>query len=293
MVHFRSFVIPSGALLVALTLASPARAESPGVGLGAPPSTGLSVSDVAIPWSAVGFSPAATDSAAYGPDLLGLGPNGAWALWDPVNTQIIGSVRADTPAAAGGFAAEVDHADGLAWTTDGELIVMDESARMLTEWRVTGSVAERVASLPMSRLCPVGVRLVVDGDEVDGIDAFGNVRPLADVSHGLQPVAGPHLRPPAHDVRVLNGVVTVDGAVVAAPSDALAGRAYGEWLYVEAGVRGSVQRRVAISLGSGRQVVLAVGSVYRPAAGIASGPDGTFGYLSPSTDALHLVRVSP
>lgn len=247
--------------------------------------------DLLVPWSTVGFSPAAPESVAFGPDHLALGPDGRWALWDPVRHVIL--VDGEAWPRASGAPAVLARVDGLAFASNGDLVILDASARILTRWDGTSRW-----TLPMDRLCPKDVRLVIDGELAAGIDAFGNVRPLADLSAGLNPAEGPKLLAPEYVARVSNGVVEIDSpgaqqTVIDAPADSLAARIVGDWVLVEAGQPGKLRERVLISLETGRSVGLPLDGRYRPASGVTAGPDGTVGFLNPAADGLHIVRVSP
>lgn len=291
-----------------------ARPAAAGVGSEAPGSTPYSLPDLVhtqapsghpvvtprsdsiteIPASVFGFSPAALESPAFGPDLLAVGPNGAIALWDPVRRTVFGV------SAAQAFVFPVDHADSLAWTTSGDLVVLDESARVLTRWAPlpTAAGASHVARLAMDRLCPVGVRLAVWGDLAVGVDAFGNAHPLADLAAGLAPATGPRVLAPSHLVRVDAGELTVDGRRIDVASASLGAPALGarlldDWLLIEAGERGAVRARFVISLSTGRQVDLPLGGRYRPAVGVSVGPDGVLGYLNTASASLVVVQVAP
>lgn len=301
-----AFLLPFAGLLAANPAAAGVGTDEPRSGTGpadsgvpssGPVATPASDSVTEIPASAFGFSPMAPESPAFGPDLLAIGPEGAVALWDPVRFAVFGVVGPDV------FALPLDHADSLAWTTAGDLLVLDESSRTLTRWGLTPfgaapggpgrASASQVAAIAMDRLCPVGVRLAISGDLAFGIDAFGNAHPLADLVAGLAPPSGPRLWPPSHVVRLHGGELSVDGVRVNAPIDALGGRLLGDWVLVEAGQRGAVRQRLAISLITGRQVELPLGGRYRPAKGVNVGLDGALGYLDTAGASLVVVQVAP
>lgn len=236
-----------------------------------------------LPWSSVGFRAAAPESAPVGPDLVALGPDGAWAVWDPVRHVVLGA----------GFSLAVPHADSLAYTEEGDLLVLDDGARTLARYTLpAGALAARV---PLSGLSPVGATLDREGELAVGRDVFGNLHPLADLSAGgLDAATGPHLLPPAHQARLQAGRVTVDGAALG-PVAAVGARVVGDWVVIEGGARGAVTTRTAISLVTGREVGLPAraGARYRPSVDVAAGPDGDLVYLEPAADGLHLIRVSP
>lgn len=247
------------------------------------PTTWSPDTQLVLPWDDVGFSPGALDSPAFGPDLLALGDGQDWALWDPVRHVVFGD--------AGGtrFVARVDRADALAFV-GGHVVVLDASARTVSAWRG----AERASTIALDGLCPGDVQLVVDGDRVFGQDAFRNLHPVAQWTEGrLSPLGGPRLLPPPHSVRVQAGGVEWDGVALDVPEHALAGRAVGGWLLLDAGVPGRIGDRVLLQPETGREVLVPLGGAYVPSSGVAAGPDGSVGFVYATADGVHLVRVRP
>lgn len=249
---------------------------------GLPPTSSPDTQRV-LAWGDVGFSPAALDSPAFGPDLLALGDGQDWALWDPVRHVVFGD--------AGGarFVARVDRADALAFV-GGDVLVLDASARTVSAWRG----AERAATIALDGLCPGDVQLVVDGDRVFGEDAFRNLHPVAQWHGGaLAPLGGRRLLPPPHSVRVQAGIVAWDGAELDAPEHPLAGRAIGGWLLLDTGVPGRIGDRVLLHPQTGREVIVPLAGAYVPSSGVAAGPDGSAGFIYAAADGVHVVRVRP
>lgn len=233
------------------------------------------VDAVALPWTTVGFSPAAEEQAAFGPDALAVGPDGAWALWDPVLRRV--------HTHQGGFA--LAHATDLGFAADGDVLVLDTRARRLARYTPSGAV---VATFPFPGLVPTSVTLRVEDGVAWGVDALGNQHPVARVDRGgLDIHAGPRLREPTHAVVKDGDALEVDGDRRYTAEGLLGGRVEGEWLLVEArGAGGAVTRR-AVSLESGAVHVLpGAERRYRPADDVAVGPDGRVAWLEPGADAL-------
>lgn len=261
-------------------------AELPGGGVTVPrPDLPALEAEVVLPWSVVRLRPAAPEAPAVGPELLAVGSDGQWAVWDPVARVVLGA----------GFSVAVPHADGLVYTEDGDLLVLDDGARTLARYAVVGGAAASLARVAIPGLSPVGATLEIEDNLAVGRDVFGNLHPLADLAGGgLDPAAGSQLLPAAHRARVEAGRLSVDGVEIGV-SGVVGARTVGEWVVVESGARGAITRRTAVSLVTGRQVALPirVGAPYRPVADVSVGPDGALAFLDPKTDGLHIVRVSP
>ncbi len=241
--------------------------------------------ETVLPWGSVGLSPALPEQAAFGPDQLALGPDGAWALWDPVRAEVHGSFgRLSLPAVT-----------GLAFTVEGDLLVLHDGVRELRRFRgLTEQARGRIDDL-----CPIGGTLVVVGDEALVIDAFGNAHPAATLTlGGLGPARRPLLRPPAHRATLRQGRLDVDGRALDLGADVVAARVLGDHLLIEHGARGAVTHRGLYPLRPTASPAAELrlpgpSAVYAPAAAIAVGPDGEVGWLDPQPDGLHIVRVRP
>jgi hypothetical protein len=269
--------------LISASLAgAPSTLGAPGAGA---PASGEDRVELVLPWGSVGLSPALPEQAAFGPDLLALGPDGAWAVWDPVHAEVHGSFgRLSLPAAT-----------GLAFTAEGDLLVLHDGARELRRFRGLNEQARG----RIDDLCPIGGELVVAGDEALVVDAFGNAHPAATLpSGGLGPARRPLLRPPAHRATLRQGRLALDGQPLNLGADVVAVRVLGDHLLVEHGARGAVTHRGLyplrpIASPAAELRLPGPSAVYAPAAAIAVGPDGEVGWLDPQPDGLHIVRVRP
>lgn len=234
---------------------------------------------IELPWDALGYSPEEPEQAAFGPDHLALGPDGAWALWDPVLRRVhtsAGAVRADG-------------ATDLAFTPSGDLLVLDTRTRTLSRW----STGQEVARAALPGLCPTSVRLVVMEGVAWGEDAVGNLHPIVAVSgEGLGAPSGAELRDPAMRVAGHEGRLWVDGQRT--PVTGVVGaRAEGEWVLVDLGRPGAVHRSF-FHPASGRLVAPgAPAALYVPADGVAVGPDGRIGWIDPQAHALVIHTEAP
>lgn len=267
-------------LLVPLSFA----AEPIVVGGGGGPDVGGLREERLVGWDQVGFVPSRPESPAMGPDRLALGPGGAAAVFDPVSHRVL---------VIGGGSFAVTGLDGLAFTSSGVILVMDDGARRLTAWDPSGALLDQRA---FPGLVPPGGTLVVDGDLALSRDVFGNDHPLATVGSSgalTAPDAAALLAAPRVVQRV-GTQIRVDGVTVAEVSGERGGaRLLGDWLIVESLAAGVVTR-AAISLDGGTRVNLpARGRLYAPTEDVAVSPEGELGWIDPRTDGLHLVRVTP
>lgn len=260
--------MPLSPLALSLLLASIARAEAP--------IAPRLADDLALSWSNLGFSPAGLERAAMGPDVLAVGVDGRWALWDPVD----GKVRSSEGEFAQGTLSS------MAFDGDGALLLLDERARTLSRYE-DGQATERWAA---DRMCPAGVSLVIQGGRAWGRDTFGRLHPIATIDPDREEPTSI-----AHVSRLSEGKLTVDGATVPVPADVLSGRVVGDWLVIEAGRPGALRARYAQSLTSGRKVSLPLlrDERYRPSHDVVAASDGSLAWMDARVDALHLHRVWP
>jgi hypothetical protein len=239
--------------------------------------------EVVLPWSVVGLEPKATDAPAIGPDFLTLGPDGLAAVYDPLGKRVI---------VVGEGAFPVPAATDLAFTDDGVLLVLDDSARSLRAYDIDGAL---LGERPFPAIVPAGGSLGIDGVTACSVDVFGNCHALATLAPGgaLDVVHGPSLRAPARQLVRDGATLRVDGKAVVTLPVRGGGRLLGDWLLVETMDDGTASRR-ALPVDGGAAVTLPVrGRVYTPQRDVAVGPDGDLGWLDPRADGLHLVRVSP
>ncbi len=229
--------------------------------------------ELVLSWTDVRFRPAGPESAAYGPDMLAIGPDGAWAVVDAGGRRLLGSFGVLLIGAV----------DGVAFAADGDLLVQSHGVVL----RYADGVEVGKVSVPP--LVPGGARLLSEGEDVYARDVFGNDHPVARAPTvgGLEPALARGFAPGPVVRRSERGVVTRDGEVVV--SGALAARPVGACTLVEYGVRGAVSAR-ELRCDDGAYD-LPVDGLYRPYAGVAaSGAD--VAWLDPRADGLHLVRVS-
>lgn len=234
----------------------------------------------ALTWAEVGLDPGGAERAARGPDLLAAGPSGRWAVYSPVDRHVVGA----------GIDLALPPVDGLAFAPDGDLLVL--IGRDVTRW----DGATRVAGATLPALAPAGATLVVTGDRADVVDVFGNLHPVASLTTGaLAAPSGPPLFPAEHVVKLRDGRVTVDARAVPTPADTLGARVIGDWLVVEAGERGAVRAREAVSLTTGKRVPLPLRSAapYRASSDVAVSPEGDLTWLDPRADGLYVHREAP
>lgn len=266
-------------LLLPTFAAEPAHAG--GVGDGA----GMHRNEVVIPWSALAFQAARTESPAVGPDLLAVGTRARVAMYDAVDDSV-------TIVGAPVAPFSVGHADGLAVSNAGQVVVLDDSAR---EVRVYAADGGRVSAMGLPGVVPADGTLAIDGQTLLSVDIFGNGHRIAtlSVSGELGKTTGPAMQVPTHDIRRSGGTISVDGREVATRTGRVGARSLGRWLLVEAMDEGTVTRD-AILLSDGTTVSVPVrGRMYAPRLDIASAGDGTLAWMDPRDDGLHVVTVTP
>lgn len=239
-------------------------------------------SEVVLTWAEVGLRPAVPESPAIGPNLFAVGPAGSWAVYSPVGKRILTATSA----------WPVPGADGLAFTESGMVVVMDDRARTV---RVFGEDGEIFDTLPFPDIVPVGGTLAVVGVSVLSVDAFGNGHPLATVDDRgtLRAPTKTTLVAPSRRVTRSGASVVVDGRTVATVSGKGGARLLGDWLLVET-LGESGASRAAIPLDGGAALTLPVrGRLYAPTQDASAASDGSFGWIDPRTDGLHVVVVTP
>lgn len=239
---------------------------------------GAVVEEAVLPWEAVGFAPAAPERTALGPQHLAAGPDGLAVVYDPVGKRVV--VLRDL-AIEGAFA--IGRVDDLAIGPDGEIVaVIGRRVHLLD---ASGAELDR---FDVPALVPTGVDVEVRGDEVVGLDPFGNVRPIARIDgHALTATDGPALRkvPAAARVDVPGALKTGTRAFEGGGTT---------WLVVDAVVSDApiaVERWAQVG---GTHVDLPVDErLYAPFGDLAVDADGRLLVLDPREDGLHLLRVSP
>lgn len=264
--------------IVSMALATEPGARVPGV---SPAGVALR-SELVLTWAEVGFRAAGPESPAVGADLLAVGPAGSWAVYSPVGRRIVTATSAWS----------VSGADALAFTDAGLLVVMDDRARSLVVYGEDGEILGRRG---FPDIVPHGGALAVVGSLLVSVDVFGNGHPLASVNESgvLVPPSKNTLRAPTRRVVTSGTSVLVDGRRVASVGERGGARLLGDWLLVESVSQGDVSR-VAIPLEGGETLNLPVrGRLYAPTVDASAAPDGTFGWMDPQPDGLHVVVVTP
>ena len=267
------------------------RAAILGLALVGLPAGAATATQQTLPWSVLPLVPARAESKAIGPDMVAAAPDGALAIWDPVDRAIRVLRSGAAPASI-----PTDHVDDLAWTAAGILLLDDTTRRLL----LLSADGQRLATLPLPGLAPVGLSLAVDGDEIDGADVFGNRHPLARLAgSALVATDGHGLRPPAMAVRwdsANNEMWAGDRAFPVPGAIKASGRVLGGWLVVDAVTGdGPIQvRRTAIPLGGGDPVTLPVSTrLYAPTRDLAVNAAGHLFVLVPETAGLSIWEVTP
>lgn len=243
-----------------------------------------------VPWADLGYLPGARSAAEARPELLAIGPDGAYAVWDPVNGRVLTD--------AGGF--EASGVEALGVCTDGDVLVAHGAT--LSRRSPTGATRD---DLTLRSPLPAGTALIVQGDTVLRLSADG-LEPvaLADVG-GLRTWLGATGPVPAPTVRRLprdsgGSTLQVDGRSVLDTNGYASGRVLGDWLLVEersvedVGESGSVgMRRTVVSLATGNRTapMPTKNWLYRP--GHTIGPDGSLAWLAPTANGLQIWRLRP
>ena len=252
-----------------------------------------------IPWSQLGAPISAPESKTLGPDLLAAGPRGELGVWSAATAELWLLSPLDA-ARAQPRALDVGVIDGVAWTTDG-LVLLDTGARRLRLLDPSGAALDEI---PLPALVPTGITLLVQDHVAYGVDVFGNRRPIARVtSTGFRDWDGDHLLPPTAPVRWDAAHHTLSAAQVSyrlpdavkASGQALQGGDTG-WLVVSQ-VTGDgplrVERQVAV-LGEATLRPLPTGArLYAPTQDLAVDGRGHLIWMSPQADGLHLGEVAP
>lgn len=253
------------------------------------PSPGV-VEQARLPWEAVGFAPAGPERVAIGPQHLAAGPDGLAAVYDPVGQRVIVLRELQIE---GAFA--LGRVDDLAIGADGDLVVT--IGRRVHLLDTSGAELDR---LDVPAIVPTGVDVEVLGDEIVGVDAFGNLRPIGRIEgRSLQAAEGPALREPRHRARVDAGVVIaagqavqVDGALKASARMLDGGGT--TWVIVDAVVADAPIAVDRWAVAGDTRVELPVDErLYAPFGDLAVDADGRLLVLDPQADGLHLLRVTP
>jgi hypothetical protein len=286
-----SAVVPA----VASAASSAPAAATPASATAAAPVPAPSVVRRSLRYGAdVGFLPATEDAHALGPDYLAAGPKGGAALYDRVRRQVLVLNRDGARSAF-----DAGRVDGLSFTAQGEVVVIDGSQHQLRIYRPSGEL-QRKLDIPRGRLLGA---LHLEDSVLYVTTSAGQRRAIAEL-------AGGRLRLPQRSVdlskeqllslkgRVAGGqVMSVDGESHTVPEKAhVSARRYGSWIeLVIAATDEKGHVRVERTLRRrGQAVALPDGAnaPYAPISDLAVATDGTVVYLEPGEKELSLAWVN-
>lgn len=242
-----------------------------------------------LPWSELGYLPNVRTAADARPELLAVGMNDAYAVWDPVNGRVL----------TDGGAFDATGVDALGLCTNGDVLVAHGVT--LSRRSPTGDPRD---DLTLRASLPRGAALIVQGDTVLRLTADG-LEPVAvaDVG-GLRTWLGAADSPPEATVRRLarnsgGSTLQVNGRDVVDTAGYASGRVFGSWLLVEErsledlGGAAPGTRRTVVSLTTGDRTapIPTQDWLYRP--GLTLGPDGSLAWLAPTPGGLQIWRLRP
>ncbi|MBN1210362.1 MAG: hypothetical protein JXB05_36250 [Myxococcaceae bacterium] len=244
----------------------------------------------------VGFTPGGEDAQAIGPDYLVAGPNGTAALYDRVRRQVLLLSRDSTRKTLA-----VENADGLAFTREGNLAVLDGASHRILLFRATGEPL-RTLDLRSSGFFRKGM-LTLEESVLYATDSQGQRQAIAELAGGrFKPIrpgkeleAGQVLKWKERGSQ--SGLIEVGGETLQVPPSVhVAARRFGPWIELTASSadrqgRLSVKRTLrrpkrVLSLPTADQ------GAYAPIADLAVQPGGdTVVYLEPAEEAVSVVWV--
>lgn len=243
----------------------------------------------------VGFMPGGEDAQAMGPDYLVAGPNGLAALYDRVRHQVLLLSR-------DGFrkVLTVESADGLDFTSQGNLAVLDGANRRISLFRSTGEPL-RTVELPRDGLLGKGLVTLEEGI-LYVTDRQGQRQAIAELADGrFKPL---HRGRQLDATQVLqwrerggqSGLVEVGGEKLEVPPSVhVAARKFGSWVELTASWtddRGRLRvRRTARRQNQILELPTADHGAYAPLADLAVSPGDhqTVIYLEPAAEAVSVV----
>ncbi|HSP79714.1 MAG TPA: hypothetical protein VLQ93_14375 [Myxococcaceae bacterium] len=239
----------------------------------------------------VGFEPASEDAQALGPDYLTAGPKGAVALYDRVRRRVLVLGR---EGLRGSFDAGL--ADGLGFTRQGELIVMDGTRHQLRLHRPDGELL-RTIDIPREGLLGA---LTLDDGVLYATSPKGEQKAIAELVNGKPQRPRKSVDLSKQQVlrwkeRVAGGrVAEVGGESLTLPEKArITARRIGTWieLVIATSDAGGRQVDVKRTLRRQGQVVPlpdATRGAYTPIADLVVDSDGTLVYLEPGAQEVSL-----
>lgn len=246
--------------------------------------------------SDVGFTPGGEDAQAIGPDYLVAGPNGGVALYDRVRHQVLLISRDGSRKSV-----PVENADGLDFTSQGNLAVLDGVGRRVLLFRATGEPV-RTVELPRDGILGKGLVTLEEG-VLYLTDRQGQRRAIAELSDGRFKPTRRERELDASQVLQWKergsrfGLVEVGGEKLAVPPSVhVAARKFGPWNELTASWTDEQGRlRVRRSVRQPHQLLelpTADQGAYAPLADLAVVPGGrTVVYLAPEAQAVSVVWV--
>jgi hypothetical protein len=243
----------------------------------------------------VGFQPASEEAQALGPDHLTAGPQGVAALYDRVRRSVLVLTRQGAPTSF-----DAGRVDGLSFTREGNLVVMDTSQRQLRIYRPTGEL-QRTLNIP--RVGVLGALSFEDG-VLYATTHDGQRRAIAELAAG-------RLRLPQQTVELSKEqllslkesatggqLLQLEGESHVVPEKArVSVRRLGSWMELviaATDAKGGVHVTRTLRR-NGQRVVLPDGArgSYSPVGDLAVSTDGTVVYLEPGEKELTLAWIDP
>ncbi len=239
----------------------------------------------------VGFTPASEDAQSMGPDYLAAGPKGTVALYDRVRRRVLVLGR---EGVRGAFDAGL--ADGLGFTRQGELIVMDGTRHQLRLHRISGELL-RTVDIPREGLLGA---LTLDDGVLLATSPEGEQKVIAELVNGKP--QRPRKSVDLSQQQVLRWkegvgggrIAEVGGETLTLPEKArVSARRLGTWieLVIATSDAGGTRVEVKRTLRRRGQVVTlpdATRGAYTPIADLAVDPDGAIVYLEPGAQEVSL-----
>ena len=241
-----------------------------------------------MPWADFGYTPNTRETADQRPEILAIGQNGAFAIWDPIQGRVI--------TTTGAFS--VTNVDALGLCADGDVLVAyrDTLSRRGTSGELRGELTLRAT-------LPTGAALVMDGETVMRLSVEGSEAVAIAASEGLKLWMGESRATVAPTVKRLarnsgGSTLQVNGRDVLDTNGYASGRVLGDWLLVEersvedvgaVGLLGVRRTLVNLSTGNRTAPITTQGWLYRP--GLTLGPDGSIAWLAPTAEGLEIWRV--
>ncbi len=242
-----------------------------------------------LPWAELGYAPPAEDARAQGPERLSAGPGGRAAFYDSVRREVL---LLEDDALVLGF--PVRHVSDLL-LSGSAVVVLDTAAREIASWSLSGQLRAR---LRVPDLVPTGITLELIGDQLHGVDMFGNLHPLATLAGGdLSPPQAQALMERSPAVTWAEQVMATEGLRIPLPAALKAsGQRLGDWLVVDAVIADDPIQvdRHAWPIGGGPPLALPVAErLYAPNSDIAATPEGELLVMVPVELGLEIWRVKP